>query len=289
MERERPGNSYHHHLQAPFVFRKHMIIRREFEQLLGRNGLDDFDKLMKFENGEVVKRKIEERFTVRFQLFDGMGDQDVYLKRYRYRMIPAYLKSFATFSIPYTAAHEWRNLHAFHDCNLPTMIPVAVGMRTRIPFVKESFILTLGIPDTETLERVVEDRFRPPLDAKQRKRKWVLIDEVAALAGRMHDAGFKHQDFYLCHILINWKDSALPRLFIADLHRVKKMRSLRKGWRVKDVAALNYSAPEGIISRTDRLRFLKRYNPMLSRDRSFIRAIVRKTERIRHHTEKQWQ
>jgi len=102
----------------------------------------------------------------------------------------------------------------------------------------------------------------------------------------MHEAGFKHQDFYLCHILINWSNPDDHLLFIADLHRVRRQRRNKGRWRIKDLAALNYSAPTKIASRTDRLRFLNTYDPMLAKDKSFVMAIMRKTERIRSHTEK---
>ena len=41
---------------SDFVFRNQMVINREFETLLKENGLDDFDAIMKFDKGEVVKQ-----------------------------------------------------------------------------------------------------------------------------------------------------------------------------------------------------------------------------------------
>lgn len=286
MSEKQKKNSNYIPLEAPFAFRRHMIIRREFQRLLKQNRLDDFDTVMKFTDGEIVKQKIKERSTVRFHLSNGENKTLIYLKRYRHHLIPAFLKNCATFSKTYSAIHEWRNILAFQDRNLPTMTPVAVGMRSRIPFLKESFLLTLGIPHTVTLEKIVEDSFRPPLDKIRWKQKRMLINKVAILAKKMHKEGFKHQDFYLCHILINWNNPDNPLLFIADLHRVKKQKKNKTRWRIKDLAALNYSAPANTISQTDRLRFLKQYSPLLSRDRSFIKAIVKKTEQIRNHTEK---
>jgi len=286
MTEESNNNSKYHPLETPFTFRKHMIIRREFKWLLKQNRLDDFETVMKFADGEIVKRQIKERSTVRFHIPDGKGKTLLYLKRYRYPLISSFLKNCVKFSKTYSAIHEWRNILAFHDHNLPTMVPVAVGMRSRIPFVKESFLLTLGISDTETLEKTAEEYFRPPLDETRRKQKRMLINKVALLAQHMHEQGFRHQDFYLCHILINWKHRDNPLLFIVDLHRVTRERKNRTRWRIKDLAALNYSAPAHTVSRTDRLRFLKQYSPRLAGNRSFIKAIVKKTQKIRNHNEK---
>jgi len=273
-------------LETRFAFRKHMIINREFESLLQKNGLDDFDTIMKFDNGEVVKQKIRERSTIRFQVPDGKDKALIYLKRYRYPLISNFLKNCLTLSRTYSAIYEWRNILEFKDHNLPTMNPMAVGMRRRIPFLSESFLLTQSIPQTITLEKILEDYFSTPLDGVRWEQKKGLVDKLASLTRRMHEEGFKHQDFYLCHILINWSNPDKPLLYIADLHRVRRQKKSKIRWRIKDLAALNYSAPQEIISRTDRLRFLKRYDTGLAMDRSFIKAIIKKTEKIRKHTEK---
>lgn len=275
-----------HPFETRFAFRKHMIINREFEHLLQKNGLDDFDTIMTLNRGEIVKRRIRERSTMRFHVSGKEGGMLMYLKRYHYPMIVTLLKHWLSFSKTYSAIHEWRNILAFKACDLPTMTPVAVGMRRKVPFWNESFLLTQGILHVTTLETKVEEYFIPPLDNIRREQKRALIEKLASLTRRMHEAGFKHQDFYLCHILINWSDPGNPLLYVADLHRVKRLRKGGRYWRIKDLAALNYSAPPKIISRTDRLRFLKEYAPTLARDRSFIKAITRKTERIRRHTEK---
>jgi len=132
-------------LETRFAFRKHMIINREFEQLLQQNGLDDFDTIMRLNDGEIVKQRIKERSTVRFQVSHGGGKALIYLKRYHYTMIPSFLKHCLSFSKTYSAIHEWRNILAFKAADLPTMNPIAVGMRRRAPFWNESFLLTQGI------------------------------------------------------------------------------------------------------------------------------------------------
>lgn len=287
-QRERnPQSAHPFPVNLRFAFRKHMIINREFELLLQNNGLDNFDTIMEINGGEVVKQKIKERSTIRFQVADGEHKVLLYLKRYRHPLISAFLKNFLTLSRTYSAVHEWRNILALKACNIPTMTPVAVGMRRRMLFLKESFLLTQGILDTTPLECLVADYFTPPLDTIRRERKRRLISNVASLTRKMHEEGYKHQDFYLCHILINWTEPDNPLLYIADLHRVKKQEKSHKRWRIKDLAALNYSAPEKLISQKDRLRFLKEYDPLLLKDRLFIKAIIRKTERIRSHAEKE--
>lgn len=274
-------------LETRFAFRPHMIIDRQFEALLRSNGLDDFEALMNFSGGEVVKRRITERSTVRFQVGEGKDKTWLYLKRYRVPLLTGTLTCWLTFSKSYSAVHEWRSIQAFLACGLPTVTPIAVGMRRRLPFFRESFLLTRGVAESRTLEQEVAERYRAPCDQATVKKKRELIRCVALLTRSMHARGFKHQDFYLCHLLV--RDTAgehPPELYIADLHRARRKRNPSWRWYVKDLAALNYSAPAGVFSRTDRLRFLRAYDPALAGDRSFIRAVVGKTGRIRAHTQK---
>jgi hypothetical protein len=67
---------------------------------------------------------------------------------------------------------------------------------------------------------------------------------------------------------------------------VRRKKKNKKSWQIKDLAALNYSAPQKIISRTDRLRFMKHYDPILAKDLLFLKKIIKKTTQIRSHEEK---
>jgi len=271
---------------SDFVFRNHMVINREFEPLLKENGLDDFDAIMKFDKGEVVKQKSKYRSTIHFYLTDKERRVSVYLKRYRFSLISEFVKNCFFFFRTYSAIHEWRNILEFNASNLSTMTPIAVGIRRRILLWNESFLLTQGIPHTKTLEQKLEDYFYPPLDRIRVQQKRLLIAKLATLTQRMHGEGFKHQDFYLCHILINFSIPDDPLLYVADLHRVRRKKKNKKGWQIKDLAALNYSASQKLISRTDRLRFMKHYSPILANDPLFLKKIIKKTAQIRSHEEK---
>ncbi|HPD61254.1 MAG TPA: lipopolysaccharide kinase InaA family protein [Thermodesulfobacteriota bacterium] len=269
-----------------FVFRSHMVINRKFESLLQENGLDNFDAMMKFDKGDVVKQKSKHRSTLHFYLTDKERRVSVYLKRYRFSLISTFVKNCLFFFRTYSAIHEGRNILAFIASDLPTMTLIAVGMRQRIPLWNESFLLTQGIPHTKTLEQELEDCFYPPLDRIRIQQKRLLIAKLAGLTKRMHGKGFMHQDFYLCHILINSSSPDDPILYVADLHRVRRKKTNKKTWRIKDLAALNYSAPQKLISRTDRLRFMKHYDPILANNRLFLKKIIKKTGQIRSHEEK---
>lgn len=274
-------------LLKDFVFRRHMVVNRKFESLLKKNGLDNFDALMKFDQGEVIKQKSNDRSTVRFTLSENGQSIFVYLKRYRFSLISGLLKNCLFFFRTYSAVHEWRTILAFKASGLPTMTPVAAGARRRFLLWNESFLLTEGIAQTKTLEQAAgEDYFYPPLTAVRLQQKRHLIADLAQLTRKMHCGGFNHQDFYLCHILVNVNNPDDPLLYIADLHRVRREKKIKQCRQIKDLAALDYSAPQRFISRSDRLRFMKQYDSMLAKDRCFLKRIIKKTAKIRSHDEK---
>ena len=74
-------------------------------------------------------------------------------------------------------------------------------------------------------------------------------------------------------------------LHVIDLQRVRRGRGGRLGrrWIVKDLASLDYSAPAGIVTRTDKVRFLRRYLGVGRLDaaaRGLIADVAAKTARI---------
>jgi len=103
-----------------------------------------------------------------------------------------------------------------------------------------------------------------------------LVEAVAEQVGRMHAAGFVHGDLNPSNILIEGLDDS-PVPFLLDLGGVR-----RGGFRgrVKDLARLWRSARE-VASRTDALRFLKRYNRHIDGDmRRLIDGIDRRLRKI---------
>ena len=267
-----------------FAFSRHngIIVNREAAELLAKNNLFDFDAVMRCNRGATVKQVGVLRSTVRMALKDNDGEAGVYLKRYRRGGI----KCLAGISPRGTAMNEWDNILAFHRLGIPTMIPLAAGMRKTGPAQCESFLITRELEGTERLDHYLARDMIRPLTGKQIADKRQLIKELALLIRRMHGSGINHRDLYLCHLLVKKIAPASPRIYIADLHRAQRRNRVPARWKVKDLAALNYSADLQFVTRTDRLRFLRHYGDGGGTHPSckpFIRKVLRKTERIRLH------
>jgi len=263
-----------------------IIINDEYAPLLSQNNLIDFTTLMLYKNGKTVKQALKERSTVKLSLKSDRGEIGAYLKRYQAPGFKAWVGSLLRFSFPRSAMDEWKNILTFHTHALPTMVPLSVGLRKHLGLKKESFLLTREIEGVERLEHYLPRHLSPPLNSYHLKEKRSLIKELALHVRRMHLLGLNHRDLYLCHILVkkdsynNWK------IYFADLHRVDQRKKVGLRWKIKDLAALNYSADKNLITSTDRLRFITHYQGERKLDaqtKTFIKKIVAKTDKIRFH------
>ncbi len=110
-----------------------------------------------------------------------------------------------------------------------------------------------------------------------------LLSPLAKLISRLHALGCVHRDLYLAHVFF---DPAAPTdraLCLIDLQRMIQPAVNLRRWIIKDLASLNYSAPRELVSRADRLRWLKLYLGAVTLDgpaRRLAYRVVGKTLRI---------
>lgn len=268
---------------------------------LARLGLDTFDKVMSFSGGREY-RAATDRLTVRVPLAGPGGKPEaVYLKRHRKVDVGEWLDGLLHLRKPRTPADmECRNIFLLSHFGIATMKPVALGQHLRWTLRQPSFLMTEEIPDGVPADDYLKATFAPAgaanRDAVARKRRF--IHDVARLVHRLHRAGFYHRDLYLCHIFVRELTSAAGQpewgLHLIDLQRVRWPGPGKVGrrWIIKDLAELAYSAPAGVVSRTDRVRFLREYlglggrrwsGRLDDRARRLVRSVVRKAEQIARH------
>jgi len=175
----------------------------------------------------------------------GAGSPALYVKRFP----PELLRD--------RARKEARLLQALHAAGIPCPKLVAVADDQ-----KGSYILTEEIPDTKTLADVLKKPGRSP-----------LIDAFGRLALKLHDAGFDHQDFHAGNVLV--RDNAL---YVIDVHRAERSRSLSRNKRLDAVA---FAAMSFVETRplSDVLRFLRAYGLTGRKEQLDVWARLRK----RHH------
>ncbi|MEO5657279.1 MAG: lipopolysaccharide kinase InaA family protein [Nitrospiria bacterium] len=255
-----------------------LAVDERFSESLGRQGLRAFGDFMACRGNRVVKR-LASKSIVTVELDHGAGRVTYYLKRHwgALRAGEALRAWLSGFSVSW-GRKEWEVIQAFRACGIPTLTPAAAGECGRW-LRRESFLLTEELSGFQS----VETRWRttPPGPAEKR----AMIVQIADLTRRMHAQGFNHRDFYLCHLFVRLDPIEGWQWRVLDLQRVDRRRWFRSRWLIKDLAALNYSAPAFVTLR-DRCRFLRLYlGPGAGRTRlrGLARAVARKTERIRRH------
>lgn len=259
-------------------------VNRAFLPILESNGLATFKALMSHPGHAVAKCVLKERNTVRLDLETERGEKRTFfLKRYAPLTSEDRLRAYLRLKRPAPGAiQEWHAMWTFLQLGLPGPVPVAWGQDGG-----SSLVLSEGVSHVMKLSEWAERNFikgsHRNTQVLMAKRK--IIEEIANIVGRIHAEGLHHQDLYLCHFLCGSEQKCLP-LILIDLQRVEQHRRLPRRWQVKDLAQLHFSSAQ-YISRQDILRFWKVYNSIYCTGRRIIplwHSILRKSQRIRHHT-----
>lgn len=160
------------------------------------------------------------------------------------------------------ARNEWQAIQALDALGIETMQLAGYGEQGRDPARRRSFVITRELEDTVSLEDYCADWYRrPPIPGAKR----VLIRRVAEMTAALHANGLNHRDLYLCHFLLRrpWYSPADPlHLHLIDLHRLQQRSRVPRRWRIKDLAALYFSALHIGLTRRDLYRFVGWYHGM---------------------------
>jgi len=227
-----------------------------------------FDHIMQAE-GEVfrdvpgrrtIKVKLAKKFYFIKQHF-GVGWGEIF-------------KNLLTLRLPVlSAVTEWRAIEKLNEIGIPTTPAVAYGVRGNSPAQLQSFLITQDLGDIVSLETLCADWRENPPGARFKRH---LILAVAKVARLLHDNGLNHRDFYICHLCLDKKRLAAGEiyLYLIDLHRVGIHAHISSSARMKDMAALYFSAMDIGLRRRDYLRFLRAYRQQsvrhtLATERSF--------------------
>ncbi|MFQ5542311.1 MAG: lipopolysaccharide kinase InaA family protein, partial [Candidatus Binatia bacterium] len=128
--------------------------------------------------------------TKRLHYPAGEGGREFYLKIY-HRPVPlGTIKDLFRSSKAFLALRQARAmlLDGFH-----TPFTVAAGEKRTFRFIRQAFLLTLGLQGT-SLPLFLKENFSPPLDAWALKKKRGYLKQLALEIRRLHQSGFVHGD-----------------------------------------------------------------------------------------------
>lgn len=195
-------------------------------------------------------------------------------------------KNLLTGRLPILGAEtEWRAIHRLNELDIPTTPAVAYASRGRNPARQQSFIITRDLGNIVSLETLCADWKDNPPDLGFKRR---LILAVADIARKLHDNGLNHRDFYICHFCLDRTrlEQGEILLYLIDLHRVGIRDVIPPTARMKDIAALYFSALDIGLTRRDCLRFVRHYRgrlrDTLHHERAFWRQVDLRARELYH-------
>lgn len=167
------------------------------------------------------------------------------------------------------AAREWRNYQALRDRGIGSARPIAFG--EEFGWVKEKFSYII----TERVAGVEVDDFLDSC-ASLAERRAALV-ALGREIRRMHDSGICFPDLFARHIFVE-RDGNAFRFRLIDVSRLICREKLSQWNRAKDIAALNASVLLDRVGRTDRLRVLRAYGELHSKQ--FLKLIARRMRKL---------
>lgn len=179
------------------------------------------------------------------------------------------------------AKREWQNLQRLHACGVPSLRPVALGERFVHGVVRENYLITEGIPDTQPLDEYLLGEAQLAT-----QRAW-LQQPLAELLAKCHEAGVDHRDFHAGNVLVRCPDAQTAgEVFLIDLPNVRWSRGLNWSQTCKSLAMF-FSGVADLSTATEQRACLQAYRQLRSPGicpppREMLPAIHRQTAKHTH-------
>ena len=237
-----------------------MIVIARHQSVLQKLGLSTLQQVQSFQ-GETVKvhGKRRSRDILRIPTIDDTGAPLVlYLKRTWRPHLKDGLRSLLQRGQVWSISRrEWENSLSLQHAGLKTAPLVAFGESCGWFGERFSFLITESVPCNVTLQQFLEYCHVPVL----RRR---VLEALARYVSRVHEAGFAMPDLYTRHLYMDFTGDK-PAFYLIDMARLDHPSRVSLSRRVRDLAALNVTAPLRDVSSRERLRFLQAYNRPLAR------------------------
>lgn len=290
-------DDYEHPRCVPLRKLGKMFVDQRIIPWLQRAGISGFNDVFHYEGGDRLDKPglASHRQRIRMVLTDDNGrTRTFYLKRFNRPPLMEQLRRIRECGL--RSSSGWREMHfikRLSQLGIPAMRGLAFGQRMKGILEKRSFGITEEIKgeSLETLTgRILAGTESTPAWADRRE----IIRQLALVTARLHQHGLFHRDLYLCHVFLCRNADGGIVLRLIDLSRmIEKKNGHNERWQIKDLAALNYSAPAGLVTRADRLRFLYDYMGKTLRHadrtrrkrrlRDIIRRVIDRVQKMARH------
>lgn len=157
---------------------------------------------------------------------------------------------------------------------IPSIKPLAFVEKWNWMGLRESFFL-MEVPEKDQeLDRYILKGFR---DFKEKRQ---FIKTFAQWLSLLNQMDLYHQDMKACNLMVS-EDGETWDFHFLDLEDVELSEKVHEAKVFKNFLQLNTSTPK-IISRTDRIRFVKEYlffRPVIKNYKSFLKRLIDESQR----------
>jgi len=180
---------------------------------------------------------------------------------------------------PAPPLREWRAAHALSRLGVPA--PAAHALALPAPLAGGSAFVVLDAIAGEPVNRYAGRRFAR---GAERAAKLRFLDALADQLRALHEQGVQHGDLKGSNLLVRERDDGFD-FWLVDLAEVRIGARVSRRRRLASLAQLDASMPLA-ITRSDRLRFLRRYARDAGRDE--VLAMFREVDRLSRARKRVW-
>jgi len=227
----------------------------------------------------IVMKRDSKTVLTRFP-FENEKTRSVVVKQYKVGCVGCVLKNIFRGS---AGRKAWIAGNGLLVYGFNTPEPLALMEKKVLGITTGSYLIMEDARDCLEMDRYILKDFHDKSSLSKLKKKRVLIKNLAATMGRMHNLNIFHHDLKTCNIMVKEKGKSFYITFL-DFDKVSFEEEITIRKRVKNLTQLNLSTPK-LISTTDRLRFLREYLrqcSIIDEKKNILREIVSlsKTEKI---------
>jgi tRNA A-37 threonylcarbamoyl transferase component Bud32 len=166
------------------------------------------------------------------------------------------------------ALRAWHAGHGLIIRRIPTARPLAIMERIVTPLVRETYLITQFIPQSQCLRDYLNQLTTSLTPCERQARIRPLIVRLASVVRAMHDRNISHRDMKASNFLVapGQSTSDGPDVYLIDLAGVLIWRNMPQERRLQNLSRMLVSLQSSAaFTRTDFLRFLFAYQPGIRR------------------------
>ncbi|KPJ62784.1 MAG: hypothetical protein AMS15_02805 [Planctomycetes bacterium DG_23] len=216
--------------------------------------------------------------------------KDIVIKRYNQKK---WIDPFKDLFRHSRAFKAWKIANALFYSDFPVALPMGVFEERRLRWLRHSYLVMEKLKAMK-LSEFLQEEFGPVQASGAKpdevKKKRIILSALARLIRHLHNQGFAHRDLKFTNIFVT-SDSPNPisntpvSFYIIDYDAYSLNRRVSKRLRKRDLSRMELAASklEGVVSRTERMRFLKSYladiKPGKSTFKTWGQDILRRAEK----------